>query len=69
MLAGVTRIVEICFIAPKTIQEGHGSDEDGHSDHTLAETSRSPIKAASTAFQHLPPFVSVLPDHDRICGY
>jgi len=59
MLAGLTRIIEICFVAPRLSPE---SDEDSHSDHTLADhslaSSRSPTPAG-IAFRHLPPFLLV----------
>ncbi|KAF9446891.1 hypothetical protein P691DRAFT_803284 [Macrolepiota fuliginosa MF-IS2] len=63
MLAGVTRIVEICFFAPKTTPD---SDDDNRSDHTLDATgpqnqsmeSGHP-SAAARAFRHLPPFLLV----------
>ncbi|KAG6909381.1 hypothetical protein DXG01_000824 [Tephrocybe rancida] len=67
MLAGFTRIIEICFFAPKYSPEA--TDDDNTSDHTLAERSpRFPPTsdtsspevgkaAASRAFRHLPPFV------------
>ena len=55
MLAGVTRIIEVCFI-PAT--EGESS-EDSHSDHTIGENGVSFAGASSIkAFRHLPPFVS-----------
>ncbi|KAF8887343.1 hypothetical protein BD779DRAFT_1611563 [Infundibulicybe gibba] len=57
MLAGFTRIVEICFFAPKTSAD---VDNDSRSDHTLADvpTSASGKAAAARAFRHLPPFVN-----------
>ncbi|KAJ7780282.1 hypothetical protein DFH07DRAFT_950326 [Mycena maculata] len=41
MLAGVTRIMEVCFFsAPtKSFADGVGGDDDNNSDHTLAEPS------------------------------
>ncbi|KAF8075183.1 hypothetical protein FPV67DRAFT_1575567 [Lyophyllum atratum] len=68
MLAGFTRIIEICFFAPKFTHEG--SQDDNTSDHTLAERSPrfqtspevpsdSGKAAASRAFRHLPPFLLV----------
>jgi hypothetical protein len=65
MLAGLARIVEICFIAPTEVP-GEGQ-EDSNSEHTLTESPRysapffaagSPKASASKAFRHLPPFVS-----------
>ncbi|KAK7437376.1 hypothetical protein VKT23_018621 [Stygiomarasmius scandens] len=71
MLAGVTRIIEICFFVPSFAPKS-ASDQlspDDVSDHTLAEGSReegsngaanSSVKAAGArAFRHLPPFLLV----------
>ncbi|KAG6861227.1 hypothetical protein C0991_011692 [Blastosporella zonata] len=69
MLAGFTRIIEICFFVPKFSPQA--PDDDSTSDHTLAErsprflptsdasTSESGKAAASRAFRHLPPFLLV----------
>jgi len=70
MLAGVARIIEICFFATKYPPES--LDDDSHSDRTLADTTShipkypasSPAEsggkaAARKAFRHLPPFVSL----------
>ncbi|KAG6812346.1 hypothetical protein H0H92_003336 [Tricholoma furcatifolium] len=69
MLAGFTRIIEICFFVPKYSPEA--LVDDSTSDHTLAErsprfppTSDAPAPdsgkaAASRAFRHLPPFLLV----------
>ncbi|KXN84261.1 Protein YTP1 [Leucoagaricus sp. SymC.cos] len=58
MLAGMTRIIEICFFAPKLSGD---ADDDNRSDHTL--NGASPIENGSTsavrAFRHLPPFLLV----------
>ncbi|KAG5641294.1 hypothetical protein DXG03_005558 [Asterophora parasitica] len=68
MLAGFTRIIEICFFVPKFSPE---ADDDATSDHTLAvrsprfsssadaSSSESGKAAASRAFRHLPPFLLV----------
>lgn len=56
MLAGVTRLVEVCFVAPSyTHAEGV---EDNRSDHTLADGTDSGSASKGRAFRHLPPFVS-----------
>jgi hypothetical protein len=64
MLAGLARIIEICFVPSKLAAEA--LDADGHSDHTLAdsgsgsgysENGDSGKAAAARAFRHLPPFV------------
>jgi hypothetical protein len=64
ILAGVTRIVEICFVPTKFATDV--SDGDAHSDHTLADSgsgsgyagsSDSGKATAARAFRHLPPFV------------
>lgn len=60
MLAGVTRIIEICFFSQK--QSGE-ADDDNRSDHTLnssgPQNSTENGSTASRAFRHLPPFVSI----------
>ena len=59
MLAGLTRIIDICFIPTSS---SAGSLDDNESEHTLTSginthgESRSKAKAAR-AFRHLPPFV------------
>ncbi|KAF5379503.1 hypothetical protein D9615_006482 [Tricholomella constricta] len=71
MLAGFTRIIEICFFVPKFTPEGSDDDATSTSDQTLAERSprfptptdspptESGKAAASRAFRHLPPFLLV----------
>ena len=57
MLAGLTRLLEVCFIAP-SYAPMDGVDDD-RSDHTLADGA-GPEAAVSKGrtFRHLPPFVS-----------
>lgn len=61
MLAGLARIIDICFI---TTNSPMGSLDDNESEHTLTSginahgDSRSKAQAAR-AFRHLPPFVRV----------
>jgi len=64
MLAGLARIIEVCFVPPKHAIEV--SDGDAHSDHTLADSglgvgyggnNDSGKAAAAGAFRHLPPLV------------
>jgi len=61
ILAGVTRLVEVCFLPSAALTPG--SLEDNDSEHTLAPT-QTPHGAprtqvmATRAFRHLPPFVS-----------
>ena len=58
MLAGLTRIIEICFFVPSYSSETP-PDVSNQSDHTLADSYSSTGKvAASKVFRHLPPFVS-----------
>ncbi|KAJ7497939.1 hypothetical protein B0H11DRAFT_1997903 [Mycena galericulata] len=74
MLAGVTRIMEVCFFSAPTKSpsaEGLGGDDDNNSDHTLADpgprspttsrydTAESGKAAAAKAFRHLPAFLLV----------
>ncbi|KAF9801266.1 hypothetical protein IEO21_10165 [Rhodonia placenta] len=62
MLAGVARIVEVSFIAPKYAPL-EVSDGDSHSDHTLTDTGREEMATgfgvAGRAFRHLPSFLLV----------
>ncbi|KAL0953984.1 hypothetical protein HGRIS_005142 [Hohenbuehelia grisea] len=71
MLAGIARIIEVCFIAPQFV--GEGPEGDNHSDHTLAASpsfsspSQSPSsKVVGSAFRHLPPFLLVASGYSRI---
>ena len=59
MSAGLTRIIEVCFVAPRYTQDL--ADSDGHSEHTLDGSREDPQAGAPSparAFRHLPPFVS-----------
>ncbi|CCM02659.1 uncharacterized protein FIBRA_04763 [Fibroporia radiculosa] len=61
MSAGVARIVEVCFIAPK-FAPLDAPDGDSQSDHTLTDIGKddsSPSAAAGRAFRHLPSFLLV----------
>ncbi|KAJ3914852.1 hypothetical protein F5877DRAFT_49692 [Lentinula edodes] len=57
-LAGVTRIIEICFFVPTFANSGVGGSafvpDDSNSDHTLADASLT-----GKVFRHLPPFLLV----------
>ena len=58
MLAGLTRLIEVCFVAP-SYAPMNGVEDDRSSDHTLADGAGP--EAASPkgrTFRHLPPFVS-----------
>lgn len=61
MLAGVTRMIEVCFVAPSyaPVSAGDGMEDDRSSDHTLAENSAG-VAPKGRAFRHLPPFVSTV---------
>ncbi|EKM50570.1 uncharacterized protein PHACADRAFT_213483 [Phanerochaete carnosa HHB-10118-sp] len=64
MLAGVVRIVEVSFIAPKyaPLPADASSTDDDHSEHTLADapaSGSSPLYQSVKAFRHLPPFLLV----------
>jgi hypothetical protein len=61
MLAGLTRLIEVCFIAPSYTPAADGMDDDG-SDHTLADGAEAAAVPKGRAFRHLPPFVS-----DTLC--
>ncbi|KAH9479323.1 Protein YTP1 [Psilocybe cubensis] len=60
MLAGVTRIVEVCYFVPT--YAGEGAEDDAHSEHTLADgvntrTSSTSRTVAARSFQYLTPFL------------
>ncbi|KAF8202448.1 hypothetical protein BJ912DRAFT_944861 [Pholiota molesta] len=62
MLAGISRIIEVCFFVPSYASDG--SDDDNHSEHTLADGTNSrpqlsPKAAASRSFRYLTPFLLV----------
>ncbi|KAI0954682.1 hypothetical protein AcW1_006493 [Taiwanofungus camphoratus] len=67
ILAGLARIVEVCFIAPKfaPLDASPACDGDSHSDHTLADTGKDEAGSGARteivgrAFRHLPPFLLV----------
>ncbi|KAK0188486.1 hypothetical protein F5146DRAFT_1055455 [Armillaria mellea] len=71
MLAGFTRIIEICFFSSPTSSEGPVED-DNNSEHTIAaqsprfssgidSPSENSRNSAGKVFRHLPPFVSYHP--------
>lgn len=63
MLAGVARIIEICFLMPKYTSE-QTSSSDNNSEHTLTEGQNGGNSTnwhVVKNFRHLPPFVSRLP--------
>ena len=74
MLAGVTRIIEICFVVNKHDSDNESdkelappasADSDNQSEHTLGGPTPGPSEggakiAVVQAFRHLPPFVSHL---------
>ncbi|KAI9510563.1 hypothetical protein F5148DRAFT_566738 [Russula earlei] len=55
MLAGVTRLLEVCFVAPSYAPAD--GVEDDRSDHTLADGTDATHKGRT--FRHLPPFLLV----------
>jgi hypothetical protein len=66
MSAGIARVIEVCFVAPKLIPELRSEDVD--SEHTLAETPTLTVAVAPSLettnvspFRHLPPFVRLFP--------
>lgn len=74
MLAGVARIIEVCFIAPSYEKDAPSSDSDRNSDRTFALSGPSSLEnprlAVVQAFRHLPPFVSAYYDpHITIVTY
>lgn len=66
--AGIARLIEVCFVAPKYTQEIPMGD--AHSERTLdADASRDDLVSGANsparAFRHLPPFVSALVGIDQ----
>jgi len=62
MLAGFTRILEVCFFSPSYASENSG--DDNTSEHTLAEgvppqAALTGKAAATRSFRYLTPFVCV----------
>lgn len=58
LMAGVTRIIEVSFIAPKfTPLNESAASGDNSSEHTLTENAPSSWQTVK-AFRHLPPLVS-----------
>ena len=63
MTAGITRVVEVCFVVPSLEKDAPpppSGDSDNQSEHTLGGP--TPTESASKlavvqAFRHLPPFV------------
>jgi hypothetical protein len=59
MLAGLTRLIEVCFVAP-SYSPMDGMEDDRSSDHTLADGAGPEAAfAKGRAFRHLPPFLLV----------
>jgi hypothetical protein len=56
MLAGLTRLLEVCFIVPSYAPMD--GVEDDRSDHTLADGAGPEAFPKGRAFRHMPPFVS-----------
>ncbi len=56
MLAGLTRLIEVCFIVPS--YASMDGVEDDRSDHTLADGAGPEAFPKGRAFRHMPPFVS-----------
>ena len=56
MLAGLTRLIEVCFIVPSYVPMD--GVEDDESDHTLADGAGPEAFSKGRAFRHMPPFVS-----------
>ena len=62
MLAGFTRIIEVCFFVPSYATISDPAGDDDTSEHTLADgpagLSVSAKTAAARSWRHLTPFVS-----------
>lgn len=60
MLAGLSRLIEICFIIPAAEKDNAATDSDSHSERTLSSPSTENARlTAVQAFRHLPPFLLV----------
>ncbi|TFL04033.1 hypothetical protein BDV98DRAFT_563444 [Pterulicium gracile] len=60
MTAGITRIIEVCFLANTITHNAEPiSEGDSSSEHTLADSSTSSPVPRWLAFRHLPPFLLV----------
>jgi hypothetical protein len=57
MLAGLTRLIEVCFVVPSYAPMD--GVEDDRSDHTLADGTGPEASPKGRAFRHMPPFVSI----------
>lgn len=57
MLAGLTRLIEVCFIVPSYAPMD--GVEDDRSDHTLADGTGPEAFPKGRAFRHMPPFLLV----------
>jgi len=57
MLAGLSRLIEVCFIVPSYAPMD--GVEDDRSDHTLADGASLEAFSKGRAFRHLPPFLLV----------
>jgi hypothetical protein len=57
MLAGLTRLIEVCFVVPSYPPHVDGVEDD-RSDHTLADGAGPEAFPKGRAFRHMPPFVS-----------
>ncbi|EJC98147.1 uncharacterized protein FOMMEDRAFT_130141 [Fomitiporia mediterranea MF3/22] len=62
MLAGLTRIIEVCFVAPRYEKDVPlSSDSDRQSDRTLGPGApEQPRLSIAHAFRHLPPFLLIV---------
>lgn len=56
MLAGLTRLIEVCFVVPSYAPMD--GVEDDRSDHTLTDGAGPEAFPRGRAFRHMPPFVS-----------
>jgi len=56
MLAGLTRLIEVCFIVPS--YPPMDGVEDDRSDLTLTDGAGPEVFPKGRAFRHMPPFVS-----------
>lgn len=67
MMAGLARIIEVCYFAPRyeplAASGAVSLGDDNSSEHTIGEARADDDKpskvAGSDAFRHLPPFVSL----------
>lgn len=64
MLAGLTRIIEVCYFVPSYVALDPIGDDTSEGtltdDNPISRNASSSRAAGANAWQHLPPFVSII---------